>query len=71
MLVPQPPPRGAHDPARQRFLLRVTIAILVATAVLILVLPLRLPRPLRLTIAGLDLIAAAVIWALARQRFGK
>ena len=69
--VPSPsrPPTG--DDARKRFILQVTVVLLVLAAILILILPLRLPRPLRLAVAGVDLIAAAIVWLLGRQRYGR
>lgn len=66
-----PTPSGGHHPARQRFVLQATVVILVLVAVLILVLPIRIPKPLRIIMALTDLVAAAVIWLLARQRFGR
>lgn len=68
-LPPSEPSSTASNPERQRFLLNAAVWIFVIVAILILILPIRLPRPIRLAVAGTDLIAAAVIWLLARQRF--
>lgn len=57
--------------ARKRFLLRAIVWMFVAAAALVLVLPLGLPKPLRLAVAATDLFAAAVIWLLIRQRYGR
>jgi hypothetical protein len=67
--LPLPDDPRAGDLARKRLLLQLTVAIFVLSAILILVLPLRLPSPLRYAVAATDLIAAAVIWLLGRQRF--
>jgi hypothetical protein len=42
----------------------VVALIIAATVVLCLV---RLPRPLRIAVAGVDLIAAAIVFAASRQ----
>ena len=49
-------------------LLKLTVAILLAVAFLILVLPGGIPKPIRIGVAMIDVIAAAVIWLLGRQR---
>ena len=59
------------DDGRKRLILHATVVLLVVIAVLILLLPIRLPRPLRLAVAFSDLFAAALIWFLGRQRYGK
>lgn len=65
-----PPPDRTVSPARQRFLLSAAVWIFVIAALAVLMLPIALPRPIRLAIAAIDLVAAAIIWLLARQRFG-
>jgi hypothetical protein len=67
--LPSPDDPRAGDLARKRLLLQLIVAIFIVSAILILVLPLRLPSPLRYAVAATDLIAAAVIWLLGRQRF--
>jgi hypothetical protein len=69
-------PLRSEDPqatarARQRFMLQVTVGILVASAVAVLLLPVPLPQPVRLAVVAIDLVAAAVIWLLGRQRYGR
>ena len=66
-----PSPLDHQDPelGRKRFLLRVAVAIFIASGVALLILPMPLPRPLRLTVAGIDFLAAAIIWLLGRQRY--
>lgn len=68
-LPPEDPRAG--DLARKRFLLQAAVALFVVSAIVILVLPVNLPRPIRLAVVATDLIAAAVIWLLGRQRFGR
>ncbi len=60
------PPSG--DSGRQLMLLKLTVAILLGVAFLILILPGGIPKPIRIGIAMIDVIAAAVIWLLGRQR---
>jgi hypothetical protein len=52
-------------------MLQVTVGILVASAVAVLLLPVPLPQPVRLAVVAIDLVAAAVIWLLGRQRYGR
>lgn len=56
------------DPGRQLLLLKFTVGFLVVFAVLILMLPGVIPKPLRILVAATDLVAAAVIWLLGRQK---
>ena len=44
-------------------------AILVAEAILIVLLPAQIPRAARAVTAAINLIAAAVVWLLVRQKF--
>ena len=60
-----PPER---DRSRQLMLLKLTVSILLIVAFLILVLPGPIPKLIRIVIAMTDLIAAAVIWLLGKQR---
>ena len=66
---PFTPDPGDQARARQRFMLQVTVTILVVSALLVLLLPIQLPRPVRLAVVATDLLAAAIIWLLGRQRF--
>ena len=61
-----PPPTG--DPGRQLILLKFTVGFLVVFALIILMLPGVIPKPLRILVAMTDLVAAATIWLLGRQR---
>lgn len=54
--------------ARQRASLAIVTVLLFASGILLLVLPLRLPFPVRLMLAGGDLIVALVLFALLKQR---
>lgn len=52
---------------RRKTVLLVVTSALVISAILILVLPLRIPFPLRLVVAGTDLLAAVVVALYLRQ----
>ena len=67
MTNPLPPSRRG-DPKRQLMLLKLTVAILLGIAFIILLLPGPIPKPIRIVIAMTDLVAAAAIWLLGRQR---
>jgi Na+/H+ antiporter NhaD/arsenite permease-like protein len=56
------------DPNRQRLLLKLAVIILLAVAFIILIAPGPIPKPLRVGVALTDLIAAATIWLLGRQK---
>lgn len=56
------------DPGRARILLKIAIIVLLVVAFLILVLPGPIPKPLRIVVAVTDLIAAATIWLVGRQK---
>jgi hypothetical protein len=60
----------SRDLARQKLILRIVIGALVVMAVLAIVAVPRLRLPVRLFVASTDLIAAAVLWLLLRQKFG-
>ena len=67
--VPPPAPDPVELKRRQSIIvMRASLIFLVLSAVLILVLPIPLPMPLRLAVAGIDLIAALVIFAIYHQR---
>jgi hypothetical protein len=59
------------DVGRKRFLLNAAVTVFVVFGLIFLFLPLPLPRPLRIGVAMIDFIAAAIIWLLGRQRYGK
>jgi hypothetical protein len=63
----EPTPRDLH---RQKLILRIVIVALVIMAVLAVVAVPRLKLPIRLFVASTDLIAAAILWLLLRQKFG-
>lgn len=63
------PPQG--DLGRKKFVLGLAVWMFIGAAVLIMILPTGLPKPLRLAVAGTDLLAAAIIWLLGRQRYGR
>lgn len=60
-------PRGG-DKSRQLMMLKLTVAVLLGVAFLILILPMGIPKPIRIVVAMTDLIAAATIWLLGKQR---
>ncbi len=62
---------SAPDPSRQLFMLKLTVAMLLAVAFLILVLPGAIPKPVRIVVAMMDLVAAGAIWVLGKQRLGR
>lgn len=61
---------SSGDPGRQGFLLKLAVAVLLAVAFIVLVVPGPIPKPVRIGIALTDLIAAAVIWIMGKQRLG-
>ncbi len=67
--MPASRPRSA-DLARKKFVLGLAVWMFLGAALLIMILPIGLPKPLRLAIAGTDLLAAAIIGLLGRQRYG-
>ncbi len=71
MPTPDLPPTDprAGDIARQRLILTVIIGAVALGAILVVVVAKQLPLPLRLLIAGSDLVVAAVLWLVIRQKF--
>lgn len=65
-LPPSPPP---SELARQKLILRVVILAFVVMAVLVLTVVPHLNLPVRIFVAAMDLILAAVIWLVLRQKF--
>ena len=57
----------AEKIARQKRTLTILIVLLAVGAVLIATLATRIPLPLRLLLAAIDLVAAAVLWVAMRQ----
>ncbi len=67
--VPPPALDQAELKRRQAvIMMRAVLFFLGLSALLVLVLPLPLPLPLRAAVAGCDLIAALVVYAVYRQR---
>jgi len=64
-------PHPTGDPGRQSLLLKLAVAVLLAVAFIILVVPGPIPKPIRIGVALTDLIAAAAIWVMGKQRLGK
>lgn len=67
MSLDSPPPADSTR-LRQRRVLQIAIFMLIAGAVLIVSIA-RIPLPVRLFVAVTDLIAAAVLWLVLRQKF--
>jgi hypothetical protein len=65
-----PPALDATEIKRRQaiIMMRAVLFFLVVSALLVLLLPLPLPLPLRAAVAGCDLIAALVVYAIYRQR---
>jgi hypothetical protein len=71
MPTPDLPPTDprAGDIARQKMILTVVIGFIALAALIFVVAARQLPLPLRLLIAGSDLVVAAVLWLVIRQKF--
>jgi len=71
MPTPDLPPTDprAGEIARQRMILTIIIGAVVIGAVLVVAVARQLPLPIRLLIAGSDLVVAAVLWLVIRQKF--
>jgi hypothetical protein len=59
----------AAERARQRAIILVVIVALVVMAALVLTVVPKLVLPARIFIAAMDLVLAAVLWLLLRQKF--
>lgn len=59
----------AAERARQRAIIIVVIIALVVMAALVLTVVPKLVLPARIFIAAMDLVLAAVLWLLLRQKF--
>lgn len=68
MSTPPTDPRST-DLARKKFMLTIVCIGLVVSALTILLLPIPLPLSVKLIVGFTDLVAAAVIWLIARQKF--
>jgi hypothetical protein len=66
---PSPPDRAARDLARQRTILKAMIGVLLLGGVAVLAFARQLPLPLRIFSAATDLVTAAVLWLVYRQKF--
>ena len=73
MPLPDLPPLDpqAVDRARKKRLTTIAASLLALSGLVVLALPLKLPLPLRLAVAFTDLIAAAAIWLMGRQRYSR
>ena len=60
------PPNG--DRSRQRIVLQIAVGILIGTGLLILMIPAPLPKPVRIIIFAIDIVAALTLWLLGRQK---
>ena len=67
MNLPPTDPR-AGEIAGKKLRLAIICAMLGLSALVILVLPVRLPLPVRLGVAFTDLVAAATVWLVGRQK---
>lgn len=63
-----PPKPSDAEIARQKLLLGVIVTVLVVGAGLIIFLAKSIPLPMRLLAASMDIILAAVLWLLSRQK---
>lgn len=68
-LEPTPPSSPEETNTTQRRILWVAIAALVIGAIVVGGFVTGIPLPVRLFVAGTDLIAAAVLWLVIRQKF--
>jgi hypothetical protein len=67
---PPPDPSREKQRARQRASVYLAIALLLGGALALLVLPLeKIPRAARLFTAAGDIVVAAVLWLVVRQKF--
>tara|TARA_R110002111_G_scaffold106806_1_gene165206 strand:- start:1413 stop:1628 length:216 start_codon:yes stop_codon:yes gene_type:complete len=68
MSIPPTDPRPT-DIANKKLMLTIICSGLVVSALCIVLLPIPLPLPVRLAVGFIDLIAAAAIWLIGRQKF--
>jgi|GEM_PF-908789 len=59
-------PQG--NPGRQRVVLQIAVAILILSGLLIFMVPVPLPKPIRIGIFAVDMIAALALWVLGKQK---
>ena len=72
MSDPNPPTEQKHtdrERARQAAALKVIIAFLLVAAIVVARFVKVIPLPLRLLVAATDVIGAAVLWLVLRQKF--
>jgi len=55
--------------AQKKLMLTIICCGLVVSALCIVLLPIPLPLPVRLAVGFIDLVAAAAIWLIGRQKF--
>ena len=67
--TPPPTGKGKGPLARQRSIIKLVIGLLLVMAALALVVVPRLATPLRVFVAASDVILAAVLWLVLRQKF--
>jgi len=71
MTSPQPQSNPlSRDLAKQKLMLKIVIGFLLLASVLVVALARSISLPLRLFVGSFDLIAAAVVWLVLRQKFG-
>jgi len=66
--LPPTDPR-AGDLARKKALLTILCIAIAISSLLILILPLPVSLPIKLVVVFTDLVVAATIWLVARQKF--
>lgn len=65
-----PAERQTAQRARQKTSVLLACSLLILVAAALVVLPLnRIPFPVRMLMAAIDIIAAAALWLIARQKF--
>lgn len=70
-MLPTKLPPSDREYAQQRRILIIVIGLLMLAAVLVLLLAKQLPLAGRLFAAATDLVVAAVLWLVLRQKFPK
>lgn len=68
MSLPPTDPQST-DHANKKRMLMIICGGLVVSALCIVLLPIPLPLPVKLAVGFIDLVAAAAIWLIARQKF--
>ena len=65
----QPTDPRSGELAQKKLMLTIICCGLVVIALCIVLLPIPLPLPVRLVVGFIDLVAAAAIWLIGRQKF--